>query len=368
MALEGHNLTKVGCGIPSNGSCAPAAAAAAIKYSKRNRLNKTPQRGLGVAQLERLRCLEEQHKNAGDASSSLDSSQPFGLSPPPRPVTDAAAINEQQRPHQQQPQGFPPTLWDAIDLNDDPSVKKIETPLFSSNARSTNLVYMKQQQRPPTELVNSSTFLMSPGVNHPMEPPSNQNTSNNYDLLSCWRDQGKNLVEIVGNKLSRPSHLDNLTAYFPQIPLHSRDDYWPPIPHTSRKRSDRCSSTNGCNLRKHEFQAVRGTTSTSFMDLTSLDRYSEKRNNVGCRGNDGGFLSLGVVSTSSSRSIGNPPYCQYDCPNFSLQHTQKSSGNFSSSNGVLFYNFLPPGPIRNEKTPSEMREPLVGGIDLDLKL
>ncbi|KAG6483277.1 hypothetical protein ZIOFF_059919 [Zingiber officinale] len=96
---------------------------------------------------------------------------------------------------------------------------------------------MKQQQRPPTELVNSSTFLMSPGVNHPMKPPSNQNTSNNYDLLSCWRDQGK-----------------------------------------------------------------------------------------------------------------------------------KSSDNVSSSNGVLFYNFLSPGPTRNEKRPSVMREPLVGGIDLDRKL
>ncbi|XP_042421690.1 uncharacterized protein LOC122009554 isoform X3 [Zingiber officinale] len=240
MVLEGHPQTKVGIGIPSNDSCAPAAAA--IKSSKRSRLNKTPQRGLGVAQLERLRCLEEQHKNAGDASSSLDPSQPFGLSPPPRPVTDAAPMNEQQRPHQQQPPGFSPTLWDAVDLNDDPSAKKIETPFFSSNARSANLVYMKRQQRPPTELVNSSsTFLLSPGVNQPMEPPSNQNTSNNYDLLSCWRDQGKNLVEIVGNRLSRPSHLDNPTAYYPQNPLLSRDDYWPPIPHTSRKSKVTCS-------------------------------------------------------------------------------------------------------------------------------
>ncbi|XP_042421687.1 uncharacterized protein LOC122009554 isoform X1 [Zingiber officinale] len=367
MVLEGHPQTKVGIGIPSNDSCAPAAAA--IKSSKRSRLNKTPQRGLGVAQLERLRCLEEQHKNAGDASSSLDPSQPFGLSPPPRPVTDAAPMNEQQRPHQQQPPGFSPTLWDAVDLNDDPSAKKIETPFFSSNARSANLVYMKRQQRPPTELVNSSsTFLLSPGVNQPMEPPSNQNTSNNYDLLSCWRDQGKNLVEIVGNKLSHPSHLDNPTAYYPQNPLLSRDDYWPPIPYTCRKRSDRCSSTNDSNLGKHEFQAIRGTTSTSFMDMRSSDSYSEKRNKEGCRGNDGVCFSLGSVSTSSSRSIGNPVYRQYDCPNFGLQHNQKSLDNVSSSNGVLFYNFLPPGPTRNEKRPSEMREPLAGGIDLDLKL
>ncbi|KAG6487209.1 hypothetical protein ZIOFF_055792 [Zingiber officinale] len=190
---------------------------------------------------------------------------------------------------------------------------------------------MKQQQRPPTELVNSSTFLMSPGVNHPIKPPSNQNTSNNYDLLSCWKDQGKNLVEIVGNRLSRPSHLDNPTAYYPQNPLLSRDDYWPPIPHTSRKR---------------------GTTSTSFMDIRSSDSYSEKRNKEGCRGNNGVCFSLGLVSTSNSRSIGNPAY---------RQKAQTMSLH-------LFYNFLSPGPTRNEKRPSVMREPLVGGIDLDRKL
>lgn len=67
---------------------------------------------------------------------------------------------------------------------------------------------------------------------------------------------------------------------------------------------------------------LRGTTSTSFMDLTRLDRYSEKRNKEGCRGNDGGFFSLDSVSTSSLRSIGNPPYRQYDCSDFSLQHNQ----------------------------------------------
>lgn len=183
MVLEDHHPIKVGRGIQSNDSCAPSLPAA-IKSSKRSRINKAPQRGLGVAQLERLRCLEEQHKNAGDASSSSELSQPFGLSPPPadsvakprassaffaappvrnllafappRPVTDAAAINEQRQPHQQQPPGFSPMLWDAVDLNDDPSVKKIETPLFSSYARSTNLAYMKQQQRQPTELVGQA--------------------------------------------------------------------------------------------------------------------------------------------------------------------------------------------------------------------
>ncbi|XP_042421691.1 uncharacterized protein LOC122009555 [Zingiber officinale] len=82
MVFEGHHHIKVGLCIPSNDSCAPAAAAA-IKFSKKSRLNKTPQSGLGVAQLERLRYLEEQDKNGGDASSSLDPSQPFGLSPPP---------------------------------------------------------------------------------------------------------------------------------------------------------------------------------------------------------------------------------------------------------------------------------------------
>ncbi|RWW21115.1 hypothetical protein GW17_00014751 [Ensete ventricosum] len=72
-------LTEVGVVVvPGDGG---------VRTGKKNKQKKIPQRGLGVAQLEKLRLEEQQKKAAAAAASSSSdpSTQGFGLPPPPPP-------------------------------------------------------------------------------------------------------------------------------------------------------------------------------------------------------------------------------------------------------------------------------------------
>ncbi|XP_064941663.1 uncharacterized protein LOC103969956 isoform X2 [Musa acuminata AAA Group] len=62
-----------------------------LRMGKKNKQKKIPQRGLGVAQLEKLRLEEQQKKGA--SSSSDPSTQGFGFPPPPPPP------QQQQQPY-----------------------------------------------------------------------------------------------------------------------------------------------------------------------------------------------------------------------------------------------------------------------------
>lgn len=101
----------------------PGAATGVARASKKSKLKKIPQRGLGVAQLEKLR-IEEQKKMEGAAATAMSVSgaahlggagglghllpmhppppPPLSLSALPRPGADGAGVHC----------GYPPVLWD----------------------------------------------------------------------------------------------------------------------------------------------------------------------------------------------------------------------------------------------------------------
>ncbi|KAG6501246.1 uncharacterized protein LOC121995241 [Zingiber officinale] len=325
------------------------------KPPKKNKLKKNPQRGVGVAQLEKLRCMEKQQRISSIAvSSSSDFSSQGLVFPPPPPATAVMKpqatsnfFNNQQHQHRQPP-GFFPMLWNtAIEAKGDaPPMKKIAVPV-------------PQRKQQPL-LVDSQTC-------HRMEPPSSQNNSSSYDLLSCWRSElDKNSVEMtVDNKRPPPPafHLNEV------IVTRKQEAYFP---HKHPFLSSEFSPANGSNLIKLEFQAVRGNSSTPFVGLANSDVYIERSKGNG-GAHDGSFLTLASVSTPSLlKPFDIPQHYQYDHSDFSLQNSQarkKETVNASSSNELSFYDFLLPGSVRNEKkTVTEIRESPDGDIDLNLRL
>ncbi|XP_074580921.1 uncharacterized protein LOC141837414 [Curcuma longa] len=318
------------------------------------KLKKIPQRGIGVAQLEKLRCMEEQKRIASIAVSSSSDFSSHGLVFPPSPPATAVMrpqatsnffSDQQHQRRQPPPPGFFPMLRNAaIEAKGDaPPMKKMAVSV------------PQRKQQPP--LVDSRTC-------HRMEPPSSQSNSRSYDLLSCWRsERDKNSVEMtVGNKWPPPLafHLDEV------IVTGNQEAYFP---HKHPFLSSEFSPANGSNSIKLEFEAVRGNSSTPFVGLTSSDLYiGRSKGNGGAR--DGSFLTLASVSTPSlSRSSVIPQHYQYDHSDFSLQNTQKETVNASSSNELPFYDFMHSGSVRNEKTTAiEIREIPDGDIDLNLRL
>ncbi|XP_042414665.1 uncharacterized protein LOC122003650 [Zingiber officinale] len=328
------------------------------KSSKKNKTEKIPQRGLGVAQLEKIRCMEEQQRIAG-ASSSDFSTQGLGFPPPP--LTTAAVMkpraastfftdyHHHHHHHQRQqpppPPGFIPMVWNAaVDAKEASLVRKIGVPLHR----------MKQPPPPPPPI--ASLQANSPTC-HRMEPPSNQNNSNNYDLLSCWRsEQNKNSVEMmVCNKRPPPA-----AAFHPdEVVVAGNQEAYCPRKHPFL--SNECSRATGSNLVRLQFQASRGNTSTPIVNSTSSDLYIDKGIKENCGVHDGNFLSLASVSA--------PSLTQYDHCDFSLKNAQKNTVNVSSSNELPFYDFLLIAPIRDEETTMlEIKESPTGDIDLNLRL
>ncbi|XP_074577852.1 uncharacterized protein LOC141834402 [Curcuma longa] len=343
------------------------------KSSKKNKLKKIPQRGLGVAQLEKLRCMEEQQRIAGVASSSSSSdfsTQGLGFPPPPRataavmkPRAASTFFMDQQQQQQRQqpppPPGFFPMFWNAaVDAKEDASlVRKIGVPLH----------HMKQPPPPPPPPI-ASLQANSPTC-HRMEPPSNQNNSNNYDLLSCWRsEQNKNSVAMMMACNKRPAAAAAAAAFhLDEVVVAGNQEAYCPRKHPFL--SNECSQATGSNLVRLQFQASRGNSSTPFANSTSSDLYIEKRIKENCGVRDGNFLSLASVSAPSSTPFDMPQYFQYDHSDFSSKNAQKNTVNVSSSKELPFYDFLHTAPIRNEKTTMlEIRESPTGDIDLNLRL
>ncbi|CAL9125939.1 uncharacterized protein LOC108953358 [Musa acuminata AAA Group] len=321
MVLDEQRRSSAG----RDGSCV-----AGIRTVKKPKQKKIPQRGLGVAQLEKLR-LEEQQKNA--ASSSSDPSQhPYvpllsneGVMRPrvllkasvPVSATTADLVGPAQPPPASESSAkhaVLPLLWNAVDPH--------PTDGHAVATRFGFHVSCRKQQSPVT-LVNMASSPVSSGVNLRIEPPSNQSNPNSSDLPSCWREQER----IVGMKRPWQLHLDGVST---------QSSYPCKLP----------SFSNSCPKPEEVQRAgFRGGTST-----------------------DGSFLSMGSLSTPVAKSFDNPPFYQHDHSDLGLPLSQISSGNGCSSHGQPFYSFLPMGPSCTEATPSERRGEAADGIDLNLKL
>ncbi|XP_064941665.1 uncharacterized protein LOC103969956 isoform X4 [Musa acuminata AAA Group] len=177
-----------------------------LRMGKKNKQKKIPQRGLGVAQLEKLRLEEQQKKGA--SSSSDPSTQGFGFPPPPPPpqqqqqpyfplATDegvmrprvALVVPVNSYPVISMPPPRPvaqdtsmPVLWNAGDPN------ACDGEAFAKSfgfhvPPGSDLSNTSCRSRTPMTLANMASPASS------VEPPSNQTTSHSYDLLSCWRER-----------------------------------------------------------------------------------------------------------------------------------------------------------------------------------
>ncbi|XP_039125940.1 protein SPEAR4 isoform X1 [Dioscorea cayenensis subsp. rotundata] len=145
----------------------------------KNKPKRPPQRGLGVAQLEKLR-LQEQQKNLSLTSSAVLDPNPMFRS----------SVNQNQ-----------PNSWER-----------------SSLSVSSHKILQQQQHDLSNALLVSKSLTpsSSSGVHLQMEPPSNQSYCSNYStVISSWPEEDTNLVEMVGMKRSCPFQLENLHSSYP---------------------------------------------------------------------------------------------------------------------------------------------------------
>ncbi|KAF8409002.1 hypothetical protein HHK36_005073 [Tetracentron sinense] len=233
--------------------CSNSSSGVGGRLSKKLKQKKIPQRGLGVAQLEKIRLEEQQKKDPAQFPvpcthhyhQSSSSSTPF----PPPCTTNQSSSNSLFRPtpsvsnfdlfNPQTPtnplgsiggggggdasvmgmsgmnlpgHSYIPTMWNPLDFNRDGDGTKMDPglvyrphlPIYSNPISTLPAVMQRNQyQYQPPSMVNvCSSTSSSSGLNFQMEPPSNQNNSNYIPLRP---DEEK----MVGIKRPYPFSLDS---------------------------------------------------------------------------------------------------------------------------------------------------------------
>ncbi|KAF8411019.1 hypothetical protein HHK36_003558 [Tetracentron sinense] len=358
--------------------CSNSSGGGGDRPLKKLKQKKIPQRGLGVAQLEKIRLEEQQKKDTSIAvslsknehhssSSSIPFPPPFSsdmcssnsvfrldpsipnfdfFAPSPHLPTSAPTtlFDHTSKPVMMVPRhGYIPTMWNSCEFNhggegskldfgfaNHPHLANYSNPISISPA----VVQMKQYQQQPSSMVNVSSTSSSSEFNFQMEPPSNQSNSSNY-TTPLWHGEEK-LAHIIFASFCR----EGLAS---STPLHV----------------ERRGGTSKLNPEN------------------------------GPKGNgalDGDFLTLGLpestCSSSTSRSDQNSaiPAVHYgDLPIFDLVPFQGSiedpalqTGPVRSALQQPFYSFLPPkGQIGQETTNLnniDRRDEAEGSVDANLKL
>ncbi|XP_072999462.1 uncharacterized protein [Typha latifolia] len=379
MGLHEEQHPKLG-----NGSIAGCIG----RSSKKNKPKKIPQRGLGVAQLEKLR-LEEQQKNAGSSSSSSsppsnpsqDHPNLFPLSadrssaPLRHPISASSnSVDLFNTPYPlensridlggRNGHGFLPMLWNAAE----PNTIEAETLMrrlgfhailpneYPNSGRQPSGVLQRRhpQPMPSTPLKNKSLSPTS-GVSLQIEPPSNQNYSGNYKFPSCTEEE-----RMVGMKRPWSFHLDSISNPFPCK-----------VTPSSSSANTKDSLSFGSELIRCESKATPPRVGSSSASANYADwRTSDLHNCSTNKGSDGGFLTLGRPASSLSfnkqSQIIQPPLIQ-DHIGVNFPPSQGSiygAGNSSQP----FYSFLPGGPSSCGTTSNEQEGEISDGVDLSLKL
>ncbi|KAJ7981798.1 Actin cytoskeleton-regulatory complex protein pan1, putative isoform 1 [Quillaja saponaria] len=235
------------------------------RSSKKPKQKKVPQRGLGVAQLEKIRLEEQQKKDvaailpsqcsispskssylslpipnfhhSNQSSSSFPFPSPSGLASPdsfiklqPLPVQniDAKSSTTVPLPNPVNSGGFEagwptnlvpghcnvPKMWNSYEYDFEKENCGVDPGLaFRSNMRlpyesfpiwPPSKLMQRAQHQQLSPMVNVSSGISSPSLLHyPMEPPSNQNYCNSY--MTMWPEEGK----MVGMKRPYPFSVDN---------------------------------------------------------------------------------------------------------------------------------------------------------------
>ncbi|XP_028755528.1 uncharacterized protein LOC114714906 isoform X1 [Neltuma alba] len=363
------------------------------RSSKKPKQKKVPQRGLGVAQLEKIRIEEQQRKEAAAAAAILPT--PPSLSPskcylPPQLPSFHHSNQPSSSPislHPGIPVDFfrlPPSLQNldankasscTVPLEDsctfDPAWRKLcefEKDFVSS--MSMNLPYesnhiwppshwtqrTQQYQQPSSSTVNvSSGNLTSPVSHYSKEPPSNQNCSSSRVPM---RPEEK----MIGQKRSYPFSLE--------VPPASSFNFKSPALTINVKPNESTSRAYGSGLNF-------GASSSAFREVPSCSTpCSSEPNSKKNENFNGDFLSLAPpISPSKCKSTSTfPAFHNQELPHFEPPPFQ-GTGEDQMPHGQQqsLHSFFPPKEEETVQTTETNKDGNCSGekgksVDLNLKL
>uniref|UniRef100_A0A5B6YR76 Uncharacterized protein n=1 Tax=Davidia involucrata TaxID=16924 RepID=A0A5B6YR76_DAVIN len=406
MDQEEHNQK---CGNSSSGG-------GDGRSSKKLKQKKVPQRGLGVAQLEKIRLEEQQKKEATAILSPSNSSclaavqcanfrhnhpspSPSSIPLPPPSPTDLSSPNSIFRPTPSIPNidvfhpnsvplngaaaeiGWPaipgaghvnwPKLW-----NYDYNLQGENHNGFASRSNMNlpyhswpppNLMQRTQFQQPSSSsMVNVSSGTSSSSViNFQMEPPSNQSYyGNNYTPM--WPEEEK----MVGMKRSYPFSLDNPPG--PSVHCNFLPAYVPPITRSGESAS--CDNGGTVNIKSANPVFREGPSSSTAMSEPNSKKVTKENGGL-----NGDFLTLAPPATTLPH-----PSSAYVAPHsrelselgtLPYQGSMEDSVHLQGPNGLIqqhtFYSFLPSAKTQIGQattTISNYNGEVGESVDLNLKL
>ncbi|XP_044479207.1 uncharacterized protein LOC123206143 [Mangifera indica] len=415
------------CSNNSSGTCGVGGGGNILRSSKKQKPKKVPQRGLGVAQLERIRLEEQQKKDAAMASpfttisptkssvlslstpnfhpsnqSSSPSAIPFladissanlGFRPSSSSTQNIETLNSNNVPLTN-PVGLSTVslqghenvhkLWESYEFNlekESSGVNPGSTFCSTLNHLSHESIPMwpvpslmeraQQFQHHPSLVVNESSATSSSSVlNFQMEPPSNQSYYGNY--IPMWTEEEK----MVGMKRSYPFPLDNPPG------ISSFHCKFPPILQPRISQSDDSAS---CGSGGHtlNFEPVGtlsrgGSSCSTFMLEPNHSKKSIKENGL--------FLTLAPPTTISmsqgSKLRHSQPYLAFHSSEFSDFESLPYQGNVEDpilwpelsrpSHQQPYYSFFPQAVAQKDQAIGRVNNcnngEVGGSVDLNLKL
>lgn len=397
------------CSNSSSGNC--SGGGNVVRSLKKQKSKKVPQRGLGVAQLERIR-IEEQKKK--DASSTKSSNQPCSssISSPnsmfmpssscssviknieilnsntntvPSTNNPAGRSSSSVSIHQgnaanvhklhyscdysfeKESSGVDPGLNFRSNMNNLPFDSIPVWPLPSSMQRPQQFLH------PSSSMVyeSSSATSSSSVINFQMEPPSNQSYySNNYPPM--WPEEEK----MVGMKRAYPFSIDYPPGF---SSLHYKI---PPIvhPRVFSRSEDSASIGSGHTLIFEPGYTIsrEGSSCSTFMLEPNNSKKSVKENGV----LNGGFLTLAPPTSTSlcqGSKFKHPPhflaFTNSEFPDFEslpYQGSVEDQMHRPGQNKRQYYSFFPQAMAQTGQATSTMTNCNNGevgeSVDLNLKL
>ncbi|KAK8476418.1 hypothetical protein V6N13_136680 [Hibiscus sabdariffa] len=378
MAQEDENQAQ-GCSNSTNSSSGVGGAGNSNNIGrcfKKQRPKKVPQRGLGVAQLEKIRIEEEQQKrdvvvsssptvchkaphlslpvpsfHLSNQSSSYASSVPFCVqnigtvsTGNTVPFTGGGAV-------------VPDNLWSSYGYNIEKECSSglDSGPIFKTHL--SNLPYesdpiwplpsLMQRAQASSSMMNNLTSRTSSTsiLNFQMEPPSNQSY---YGNCTCLLPEE---YKVIGMKRSYPLSLDSA----PSTPIHSK---YPSIVHSINGQTEAASGSNGST-----FNFEPGT--PNFRK----GHYCSTPNGVF----DGDFLTLAPPTTTAMSSSSKSKHPQSSFINGELAYQASFEDSILRQGGATgtgpYYSFFPPAMVQIEQATTLSMANCNGKVEhVDLKL
>ncbi|KAL3736151.1 hypothetical protein ACJRO7_025147 [Eucalyptus globulus] len=289
------------------------------RSSKKQKQKKVPQRGLGVAQLDKIRIEEQQKSHATVAAVST-------LTPPQDSDPDVSVLVKGTVP--------------------------LASALKYDGLENTSL---PQYDPPPSSTVNASTTSSSYVLNSQTEPPSNQSYHGNYAPIQQEEEK------IGGLKRSCPLSSEKLPAFLVHLKLLTSAN----TPQTS---DDSASSEYGAEL-------ICEPGIGSFRYFSDAKSVQSKKQN-GVFSNE--FLTLGLPTLPSTwpTTKSNRPFASVAFANCEPPNNEKPSCKgprwVNQQGNYDYYSFLPLAKKHSDEGAASttiFRNGVAeGSVDLDLKL